>query len=203
MKKLLVSLFCIVALVSMAQVAGNFQHNSVSLMNAQSLTLTNLIGITNIASSTSRGTNLVGTVFTNVFGSKVTTTATVGDKFNLLADFDLPATSMIASNTTAPPTLGMFYIQVTRAGASATNAINCVFSLLPDGVNESLDSAGLLTVTMAADVNATTPSTFTAPISALWAMGAPRARLRSISYTATAAGDSRIVVKKLSFNSFY
>lgn len=156
MKKL-ISLLALLA-TTMVIHAQNWTLQSFLDAKVASIQITNTIGLTNMT-GTSITSNLVGVIYTNNNGTKVTLAG--GDTTTLFNDVTL----WVNRNGDASPltiipqqTNSYFSINVlavgNQAGAASTNTISLRFACVPDGSNTSTD--GKDTFAMSVPYNGTT-----------------------------------------------
>lgn len=182
-----------------------------SFLNAQVVRATNSINITNLAYPGVVGTNMVGTIYTNLAGTRVVTTATSSTtNFNLLQPVPLlwsresgaPAYTVTSTNglTTQPNAPGDANISYSIVGGSGANsAVLFVFAPTWDGVN--VDTSGnfdfvfSVTATTTTRINGAT----NAPLSR-W-IGARGVVCKSIG-TADTDANGHVEVSALQLNGF-
>ncbi len=184
------------------------RHTSQSLINAQSVYVTNTIGLTNLVFA-GAGTNVAGTAYTNQAGTLVVTTGSSGTKFNLLGSANLwslvdgtPAYGSTngVTGVSFGVTPGYANVSVSLVAGSGANTA-CTFILSPswDGVNVDTTGAAdfqfAVTTTGATAINMAT----NAPL-AKW-IGARRVFVKSITHP-DADASSQVVIKSLKLNGF-
>jgi len=218
MKKLLVSVWVMVGLLTAT--AQNFE--SQNLLSVSSICVSNTINVTNILSaSVGAGTNVDGTIWTNLAGVRViaaTTTSTNSisgvittnaSKVNLFKDISLaalvdregrfPALAWAATNTLQNWQQSPASLFVKLNGQSGANsAVTFVLTPVPDGVNESTAAADLWSFSVTATT--TTPVTLLTNLPLYKWMGCKTLRLRSVTNGDTDA-TSRVDILALSVNS--
>jgi len=186
------------------------RHTSQSLINAQSVYVTNTIGLTNLAFA-GAGTNVSGTAYTNRNGTLVVTTGSSGTNYNLLGSANLWSLgdgSPAFGSTNAMTGVGAVYavtpgyanVSVSLVGGSGANTA-CTFILSPSWDGTNVDTTGTadfqfaVTSTGATAINMAT----NAPM-AKW-IGARRVFVKSITHP-DADASSQVIIKALKFNGF-
>jgi hypothetical protein len=144
MKKIITAL----ALALTVMTAGAQQQITASMLNAQSLVVSNTICVTNINFSGGRGTNVPSTEWTNLFGAKVVLTATnmssTNDlsKYNLLVDVPVPVdfaarygqASISGTNVVQSPYCASIAMRLVGTSGSDTAGTNYVQFLNKDKI---------------------------------------------------------------------
>lgn len=199
MKKLLVSLvLCFgFVVVSQAQV-----FTSRSFINARSVLITNVVSITNLTSSVSRGTNIAGTVYTNLQGVRIVSTNGTGDTVNLLATVPLFVDRNANMITSSLATNCNIFVRLGSSGVNATNSTTFVFAAVPsDSLKEATAAADLFTFSTTA--NTAYPQAFTVKVPYDKFVGDYALMLRSVSTTAVSgATGSDVWLLECSLNGF-
>jgi hypothetical protein len=189
MKKLIFGIVLAVAFLAGTVQAQN--HVSQSFINATSLSVSNAMGITNLLSTYlagSIGTNITGTLFTNLFGQRMivatsasTTNVLIANQ-NLLKDVSLWGSTdgIPLPLTNSAVAVGLYnasiFIRVMGDTAHA-GALTFYFTAVPDGENEN--TATVLTAT--ATVSGATVVTSLTPLNMNQLIGCKSLRLRAIT----------------------
>ncbi len=203
--------------------AQNFE--SQSFLTVRSIAVTNTLCVTNLNSPINTyGTNNVGTIWTNLAGTRVvsgTVSATnpitgaityQGSGANLLRSIDLPpnrlgsypplqfATISGTIDTLVSWVPSPFNLNIRLVGQSGANsAVTFVFAPVCDGTNESGATADLFKVAVTA--NTTTAVTLNTNLPAYLWMGCKSLRLREVINADTDA-SSRVDVLGVTLNSW-
>jgi len=200
MKKLLLFVgIVLAAIISQAQ-----PFRSVNFLNVDSIIVTNALSFTNLAwvGSPGYGSNIVGLIFTNAQGSRVTVAA--GDATAIVGDIPLWSDR----NATAQPTAGAWVsnnlANICFQLYTPTNSTYLFqFTPLWDGTRESTAAADIVSIlvtgTSASDI------VVAVPFNASRWQGTPgKMRLRSITDTnaVMVAGSGRLIVKSVTLNGF-
>lgn len=201
-------LFLIVAtalLVGFGAKAQNF--NVQSFLAVSSICPSNTIGITNLSSTVSTGTNQVGIVFTNLAGTRVVVNAS-NAPFNLLKTLELrpdrearyPILGWAGTNTLQNWQQSQYSLFIKLTGQSGANsAVTFVFAPVCDGENESTTAGDLWQVAVTA--NTTTPVTLVTNVPLYKWMGCKGLRLRSVT-NGDADASSRVDVTQCVLTSW-
>lgn len=168
--------------------------------------VTNLFAITNLSSPSSLGTNIAGTTFTNG-SSRVVSTATVGQRLNLLTDVPLPVDSfgraLIITPTNAIVPGGSWSeltISTTMtAGSGANAAVSFVVVPMWDGVNEATETADTWTFAFTPTASATQNFSTNVPVYRF--LGAEKLRLKRIVNADTDA-NGQVIVTDVTLNGW-
>lgn len=215
MKRLIATvLFACLTLGASAQV---FQ--SQSFLNAQSVAVTNTLGITNLTAIVDVLTqsNLVGTIYTNLAGTKVEVTGTndatvnLCRTVNLWADRNAAFVYPIYTNSVIDATTNMQAVQalgpyskniyIRLVGASGANsAVTFIFAPVPSSTGvEDTTAAKKISIAVTATTTTQVQSTTLLDESAL--VGCKGLKLISITNGDTDA-SSRVTVLECSLNGF-
>jgi hypothetical protein len=210
MKKLiLIGSFLALTLAAKAQV-----FESRSFLGARSIVITNAIGITNLLSSVSRGTNIQSTQFTNLNGAFVVTSNGVSDKLNLLKTVRLTVdrNAMMVGNSLATNASIFIRLAAGPTGTNATNSVTFVFAAVPSNqgtvsgsqpgaASEALAAADLFTISTTA--NTAVPQAFTVKLPYDKFIGDYGIMLRSVSCAEpVSANGTDVWLLECSLNQF-
>jgi len=205
-------LFTIVALLAFVSLASAQQDlwpraKSFKFLNVPAVYATNTLQITNLATTSSLGTNKSGTVWTNKAGIRVTSTTTANLYDNLLSDVPLwalgdgsPAAFVGATNASVAVPFGYATFSTTMTAASGANAaVTFVVTPVVNGVNESTESTDQWTFSFTPTASSTQTFTTNAPLHR-WP-GAAKLRLRRIVNGDTDV-TSIVIITDVSLNGF-
>ena len=206
MKKLL----SVIGLAMITLVGFGQNHREMNfLAPISSITLTNTKQYTNIASPNLAGvtTNVVGLVWTNLFGTLVT--AAAGDSTALTSDVPLwsdrngqqlfvssPDGTNIASMLRSALTIN---VHILSGGSGANSAVNLTFVPLPDGVHESTLASDRFIFGVTANTTSEVDISTNVP---MWNWSGYKAvRLKTAVNTDTDA-SSQVVIDSITLNGF-
>lgn len=214
MKKLfsfliVLGLLALLALPAKAQIWP--VHKSQTFLNAQAVRATNNVNITNLTFPGVYGQNIAGTIYTNLAGTRVVTTASSATtNFNLLKPVPLlwsresgaPAYTVTSTNglTTQPNAPGDANISYSLVGgAGADSAVLFVFAPSWDGVNA--DTTGNFDFVFSVTATTTTRITSATNVPLSRWIGAKGVVCKSIG-TADTTAAGHVEVNSLALNGF-
>lgn len=204
MKKIIIAVG--LALGVLSSQAQNFESGTF-FRNATTLSVSNVANITNLLSSTSAGTNTLGTLWTNLNGTQIVVAASTTNRVNLLGSVEIPPTDrngnypplLLAGTNTLnnwqPSPYNLFIKLVGQSGANS--AVTFEFTPVYNGNVEATDAASLWIVSVTA--NTTTAVTLATNVPLYKWMGAKSLRCRAISNADTDA-SSRVDILNLDLN---
>ena len=179
-------------------------HQNYRFLTVPAVYATNLFNITNTLTTSSLGTNLAGTVYTNA-NARVTASTGVSTTRNLLQD--VPLWSLRDGGAAYnPSTNGINFIQgygtvsvTMTAGSGADSAVTFVVTPIYNEVNEATEAAEQWTFAFTPTVSTTQTFATNAPLYR-WP-GASALRLRRIVNADTTAGGN-VIITDISLNGF-
>ncbi len=200
--KLMIAGLLAAALMTAPSIAQ--QPQSRSFLNVQSLVATNTLNPTNLLTTGSVGTNIVGLIFTNQ-NTRTIVSATAGTRQNPFKDvalwsrsdghpaYDVSVTNLLYQQSDA--TLSVTW----TTGSAADTAIPFVITPLYNGTNEATASGEQWTFSFTPTVSSTETLVTNVPLYR-WP-GAAKLRLRRVANPDTGA-DSAVTIRDISINGF-
>jgi hypothetical protein len=212
MKKFIIGLVAVLALVVSSQAQVVHRSRSFLPSDVASVTISNTFMLTNLTTAwVGAGvTNMAGIIYTNNYGVRtIITSAATDNTKNLLQDAPLwalrdgsPPYVDVGTNAASgvdPRVTFASLVVRTIAGSGADQAISLVFTPVYDGVNEATVAAEEWTPTITPTVSATQTFQIDVPV---WQFpGASALRLRRITYADTTAA-SQVTFTHISINGF-
>lgn len=201
----------IVGLLSMGLVAHAANFVSESFLTVSSLYVTNTMGITNLLTSATHGTNVAGVAFTNngvrvIVNNVNATTNLISASRNLLKDVQLWSNMRgdwpfpALTNSQATGILSPVTLSVTTTNSSGTvGVLTFVVTPVYNGVNEATETAQQWTFSLTPVASTTSTLVTNVPIYN-WP-GAKALRIRRITNTGAAA-NTEAIFTDLSLNGF-
>lgn len=195
MKKLLLSF--VSSLVVLSASAQNFSART--FLNASSIYISNSVTfVTNLSSSVSIGTNISGVIATNLSGNAIQTNNVWN--VNLLKTIDRFVDRNAGYITSAGATNACIFVNITSAGANATNGYTLEFVAVPDGTLEDTTTTAFTCVVAA---NTAVAGGWRYPIPGHLMAGVKSLRLRKVySTVAPTATASNFTVDEVELCGF-
>jgi len=210
-KNIIAVLGLVAALLAVSQPA---QAASYTLLgSAQALYVTNAVAITNILLASSQGTNVAGTVFTNLFGTRVVvntgytnaqgTITNAGVIVPLLGGVEIPAWSLVTGITNAQVAADLrspANVSAKYTASSGASGSGLRFTISPSWNGTDVDNTGNFDWTFALPVTAST-TTVTATNVPLWLWSGAKKLVVSRIVNTNLAASSDIIITGLDFNT--